>query len=46
MTNALSRITNLDLAYLNYNIPVFLVQGMHMMNPNISPKPVLVCRNA
>lgn len=50
MLSALSRTPNFDLAYLNYNIPVFLVQGMHMMNPNIAPKPVLdgvlVCRNA
>lgn len=50
MLDALSRTPNFDLAYLNYNIPVFLVQGMHMMNPNIVPKPVLdgvlVCRNA
>lgn len=50
MKIALSRTPNFDLAYLNYDIPVFLVQGMHMMNPNIAPKPVLdgvlVCRNA
>lgn len=44
------RTPNFDLSSLNYNIPVFLVQGMHIMNPGIAPKPVLdgvlVCRNA